>query len=147
MRGYLLDTSILSILYPGRPEATPELLDWLARNDHLAHLSTVSIFELAQGVGKLERAGAHARANALDEWLVALVDDFETRILDVNVGIARWAGRLSDAATAIGRHPGVADILIAATAKSYGLTLLTHNLRHFEPLDIGAIDPLIELPA
>ncbi len=146
MRGYLLDTSIISILHPGRPEATPEFLDWLGRNDHLAHLSTVSIFELSQGVGKLRRAGANARAEALSDWLDALVDNFETRMLDFNVGIARWAGNLSDAATAIGRHPGVADILIAATAKSYGLTLLTHNLRHFEPLDIGAVDPLVRLP-
>jgi predicted nucleic acid-binding protein len=135
------------MLYPGRPEATAELLEWLGYNDRMLHLSTVSIFELSQGVGKLKRAGATSRAAALGDWIDVLVDDFETRLLDVNLGVARWAGHLSDAATAIGRHPGVADILIAATARSHSLTLLTHNLRHFQPLDIGALDPLDSLPS
>ena len=48
---------------------------------------------------------------------------------------------MSEAAIAIGRHPGLADIIIAATARVHGLTVLTRNLKHFIPLGIDCLDP------
>jgi predicted nucleic acid-binding protein len=48
---------------------------------------------------------------------------------------------MADAATAAGRHPGLADIVIAATAKRRELTVLTRNLKHFVPLDVACTDP------
>lgn len=53
---------------------------------------------------------------------------------------------MSDTAFSRGRHPGVLDILIAATAQAHDLTLLTRNVRHFEPLGIEVVDPLLTLP-
>jgi predicted nucleic acid-binding protein len=144
--GYLLDTSIVSALYPGRPEATPELIGWMRSHEDKTFFSSVTIFELTQGIEKLRRAGARSRATALGHWVDELIVDFGARILDVDVDIARQAGSLSDAALAIGRHPGVADILIAATAKAHDLVLLTRNMRHFQPLGIAFADPLAALP-
>ena len=46
----------------------------------------------------------------------------------------------------MGRHPGLADVMIATTAEVHRLTLLTRNLRHFLPLGIDAIDPFAEQP-
>ena len=46
-----------------------------------------------------------------------------------------------DTAVAKGNHPGVPDLLIAATAKVRDLNLLTRNGRHFEPLGIKWQDP------
>jgi predicted nucleic acid-binding protein len=54
---------------------------------------------------------------------------------------------MSDAAIAKGRHPGFADVAIAALAQHAGLLLLTCNLKHFEPLGVACADPLITLPA
>jgi predicted nucleic acid-binding protein len=51
-----------------------------------------------------------------------------------------------DRALAIGRHPGFADVATAATASMHGLVLLTRNMRHFEPLGLTAIDPVVALP-
>ena len=51
-----------------------------------------------------------------------------------------------DGARAGGRAPGFADVAIAATAASRGLTILTRNLRHFSPLGAQAIDPFDALP-
>jgi len=38
------------------------------------------------------------------------------------------------------------DLTIAATAKVHGFTILTRNLRHFEPTGVPTIDPLKSLP-
>jgi hypothetical protein len=57
--------------------------------------------------------------------------------------VAEIAGALSDVATAIGRHPGFPDVAIAATAKSRELAVLTMNTRHFEPLGVETLNPLV----
>ncbi len=37
-------------------------------------------------------------------------------------------------------HDG-ADLLIAATALEHGLTVVTRNVRHFEPAGVKVLDP------
>lgn len=60
--------------------------------------------------------------------------------------VARLAGLLSNHAIAQGRHPGFADVAIAALAQHTGLMLLTRNLKHFEPLGVACTDPIVRLP-
>ena len=43
-------------------------------------------------------------------------------------------------------RPTLADIMIAATAQHHGLTILTRNVRHFEPLGVAVVDPFTALP-
>ena len=132
--GYLLDTSVVSVLAPGREVFVPTpLQDWLREHHKQLYLPCIAIAKMAQGIGKLRRAGGVDRANRLDRWLDAQV--------------ARLAGQISDAAVAQGRHPGFADLAIAALAQNAGLLLLTCNLKHFEPLGVDCADPLIKLPA
>ncbi|MFN3635775.1 MAG: type II toxin-antitoxin system VapC family toxin, partial [Rhizobium rhizophilum] len=66
---------------------------------------------------------------------------FGDRMLHIDPIVARIAGGLDDVATATGAHPGLADILVAATAKAYGLTVITANLRHFMPLGVACAFP------
>lgn len=146
MTGYLLDTSILSMLAPGRPDMTAEFAAWLAARDQDLFVSAVSITELQQGVAKLSRTAAGNRARTMAAWLDATVTTFERNLIEVAIEAARAAGDLSDLAYSVGRHPGLADILIAATAQVHDLTLLTRNVRHFEPLGIRVADPLTQLP-
>jgi predicted nucleic acid-binding protein len=56
------------------------------------------------------------------------------------------AGGLSDKATATGRHPGFADVAIAATAVAHDLTIVTRNGSHFAPLEVAFVDPDEKLP-
>jgi len=51
------------------------------------------------------------------------------------------------AAAEKGRHPGFADVAIAALAKHADLVLLSCNLKHFEPLGVVCFDPLVQLPS
>jgi predicted nucleic acid-binding protein len=71
---------------------------------------------------------------------------FGPQILDFDSRVALLAGRLSDEASAKGRHPGFADIAIAATAIAHGMILLTLNTKHFEPLGVELANPFEALP-
>ena len=147
-KGYLLDTSVLSLLAPGRAAllATP-LNAWLQAHHPALFLPAIAIAEMAQGIGKLRRAGGFERADRLDRWLDGLLASYTDRILPLDAQAARLAGQISDAAIAQGCHPGFADVAIAALAQNAGLLLLTCNLKHFQPLGVACADPLIELPS
>ena len=106
----------------------------------------VGVNEMAQGIGKLRRAGGTERADRLDRWLDGLLASYTDRILPLDAQAARLAGQISDAAIAQGYHPGFADVAIAALAQNAGLLLLTCNLKHFLPLGVACADPLIALP-
>ncbi|WP_352801978.1 hypothetical protein [Mesorhizobium sp. M0909] len=43
-----------------------------------------------------------------------------------------------------GANPGLADVLIAATARLHGLSVLTANTRHFAILDVPYLNPFTE---
>jgi hypothetical protein len=147
-KGYLLDTSVVSILAPGRESFVPTpFSEWLQTHHQQLYLPCVAIAEMAQGIGKLRRAGGVERAERLDHWLDGLLNVYADRILPLDAQAARLAGDISDAAIARGRHPGFADVAIAALAQNAGMLLLTCNLKHFEPLGVVGVDPLVQLPS
>ncbi len=143
--GYLLDTSVLSLLAPGKP-ANDSLAEWVRRHGDVLYFSAVTIAEIEQGVCKLRRAGGGERADRLGQWLETLIENGGERILPFDARTARIAGGLSDRALAVGRHPGFADVAIAATAVTHDLVLMTGNGKHFEPLGIAFSDPAEGLP-
>ena len=148
IKGYLLDTSVMSVLAPGREAFVPTPFGaWLQAHHKELFLPSIAIAEMAQGIGKLRRAGGVARTDRLDHWLDGLLAAYADRILPLDAQSARLAGQISDAAIAQGRHPGFADVAIAALAQNAGLLLLTCNLKHFQSLGVACADPLIALPA
>jgi predicted nucleic acid-binding protein len=146
-KGFLLDTSVLSLLAPGKPPPDEPFARWLQGRSDQLHISAVTVTEIEQGICKLRRAGGVERANRLSHWLDALISHGEDRILPLDAHVGRVAGALSDQVVAAGRHPGLANVAIAATAKAHGLVVLTRNGKHFEPLGVAFIDPLERLPA
>lgn len=146
-QSYLLDTSVISALAPGREaHLSAGFADWLQTHDAQLFIPCIAIAELAQGIGKLRRAGGTARADRLDQWLNQLLVGFGDRIESLDALAARVAGQISDAAIAAGRHPGFADVAIAAMAAHKGHLLLTRNLKHFEPLGVPCCDPFVKTP-
>jgi hypothetical protein len=141
---YLIDTNVISTTSPSQPSSALGL--WLeARADRL-FLSVVTVAEIESGIAKLRRTGRITRAGALSDWLETLLHFYSGRILPVDFPVAWVAGLLTDHARSQGQAPGFADIVIAATAQHHRLTLLTRNLRHFEPLGIAVVDPFERLP-
>ena len=147
-KGYLLDTSVMSALAPGRETFVPAAVGgWLQAHHEALFLPSIAIAEMAQGISKLRRAGGRERADRLDRWLDGLLAAYGERILPLDAHVGRLAGQISDAAMAQGCHPGFADVAIAALARHGDLLLLTCNVKHFQPLGVACADPLVALPA
>jgi predicted nucleic acid-binding protein len=141
---YLVDTNVVSA---GAPSKTGSALAiWMDEHSEDLYMSTVSIAEIESGIAKLHRRGARHRAEDLTAWLDTLLHLYQERVLPFDVAAARIAGALSDLAQSQGHAPGFADVAIAATAKCRGLTILTANVRHFEPLGVAFLNPLEGLP-
>lgn len=134
---FLLDTNAISEPKRGRPDAG--LLDWL--NDQLLsdlHLSVITVGELRRGIVRLEPG---RRRDDLDFWLAELILRFDARILPVDLNVTeRWAS-LAEANRSAGRASEMSDELIASTAHVYGLTVVTRNVRHFEPSGCRVLSP------
>ena len=131
---FLLDTDALSA--HRRPDRTPAIANWLSsRRTVDLHLSVVSIGEIERGIAR-QRARDAAFAEALASWLDRVLRLYGDRILGIDAPTARRWGQLS---ASIG-HQG-ADLLIAATALEHGLTVVTRNVRHYEPTGVPVLDP------
>lgn len=141
---FLLDTNVVSALAPHNVDRHPELVAWMRRNDRLLRLSVVTASEVEAGIAKAVRTGARAKSASLRKWWAGLVELYDDRILQVDLRIAEAAGQMLDEARA--HDPGYEDILIAATARVHGMTVLTRNERHFAPLGVDVVDPFIRLP-
>ena len=132
---FLLDTDVLSALR--RRERNPETVRWVdAQRTADIHLSVVTIGEIERGITRqLQRDPFFA--NELTLWLDRVLSWYGDRIIPVDVATARRWGRLS---ATLG-HNSV-DLLIAATALEHGLTVVTRNVRHFEPTGVPVVNPL-----
>jgi predicted nucleic acid-binding protein len=144
--GWLIDTSVLSMLAPGKPPVDAGFATWLRSRSETLFISAITVAEIEQGLCKLRRAGGLERAGRIEAWLEQLIAQAPQRILPVDARVARQVGQMSDEATAAGRHPGLADVAIAATASAHDLTVLTRNVRHFVPLGVRVEDPAQRLP-
>ena len=141
---YLLDTNIVSLLDPPRRLHTPQLIDWLERNGAVLFLSAITLAELETGVVKLRREGQHERADQLTEFVDSTEREFAERILPVDGTIARRLPEIG--ARIFPQNIGWPDLIIAATADVHGLTVLTRNVRRFEPTGNRVVDPLAQIP-
>ena len=142
---YLVDTNIISAGAPSRV-APPEIVAWMDVHAALLFLSAITVAEIEDGIARLRREGATRKSDNLGAWLEALLHLYTDRILAFDTSTARIAGALSDRARGQRHAPGLADIIIAATARHHGLTILSRNLRHFAPLDVPVLDPFAALP-
>lgn len=117
---------------------------WVRAHSDQLYLSTITIAEIEAGIARAVRIEATTKADNLRRWLGAIEHFYAGRILPFGVEEARHAGLMLDRARA--HDPGFEDVAIAATAAAHGLTVLTANERHFEPLGISLSNPLKQLP-
>jgi toxin FitB len=143
---YLVDTNVISAGAPSRSLAMTDLVNWMDAHSAELYLSAVTVAEIEDGIAKAHRAGARRKSNDLTAWLEALLHLYGNRILAFDIAVARVAGALSDLARSKGISPGFADLIIGATARCHGLTILTRNTRHFEPLGLPTLNPFDRLP-
>jgi toxin FitB len=135
---WLLDTSVLSELRRARPE--PRVVEFVAaqRLDSL-FVSAVTFAEIRFGI---ERIADAAKRADLNDWLAnALRPMFAQRTLPVSEDVMlKW--RLLVEAGRKARHTySQPDLIIAATALHYGLTLVTRDAEEFEKAGVVVFNP------
>jgi toxin FitB len=143
LRGFLLDTNVISMLSPSAPDVPSPFLGWLQRMDGEGRifLSAVSVHEIEKGVALLDHKGATAKAAALRRWLSGLIAGYGDKILGLDTDAATVSGRLEASAIASGHAPGMADAIIAGIAQAHDLTVVTRNSTHFLPFGVGVSSP------
>ncbi len=109
-------------------------------------LSAVTVAEIEDGIAKLRRERASRKSAELTAWLDTVLHLYGDRVLAFDAPTARIAGAMSDRARGLGHAPGLADIIVAATAQRHGLTILSRNVRHLEPLGVAVVNPFVRLP-
>ena len=131
---FLIDTDVLSAAR--RPERHPQVTRWLARQEERSlFVSVVTLGEIEDGVHRqLRRNPPYGRE--LGAWLDQVITGFGSRILAFEVPDARQWGRFT---ADLGYDN--ADLQIAATALVHGLTVVTRNVRHFEPTGVRVLNP------
>lgn len=141
---YLLDTTIASLFDPRRREHAGPAIAWMQLNDRDLSLSTVTLIEIEAGLLKLRRDGKTKRAGEIEAFRDGLVISFADRWLPMDAPVALAVAHLAEVARPIAIE--MKDLIIAATAKAHGLTVLTRNLRHFVPTGVPTLDPMVALP-
>lgn len=131
---FLLDTVIVSELRKKTPDAG--VVRWVsAQQENDLYLSVITLGEIERGIEK-RRKSDPAFAGDLVTWLESLTHFYADRILAITPAIARRWGRLS---VQLG-HDG-ADVLIASTALTHGLTVISRNVNHFDPTGVAVLNP------
>lgn len=136
--GYLLDTNAISELTKPRPNKG--FLQWLGTvPEYRLYLCVLTIGELVSGIVRLPESN---KKRDLWTWLTSdLVARFSERIVPVDFDAAHLWGQLEGEARAKGTVLPAIDTLLAATAFSHGLAIVTRNTRDFTNLPVRVESP------
>jgi predicted nucleic acid-binding protein len=134
---YLIDTNIISEIRKGA-RCDARVSAWYASvADEDLFLSTLVLGEIRKGV-ELARPRDAGRALALERWLGDVEAAFDGRVLGIDNAVSDQWGRMS----AIRPLPAI-DGLLAATALTHGLTLVTRNDRDVAGLGAMVFNPFM----
>jgi predicted nucleic acid-binding protein len=130
---FLLDTNVISELRKPKPHGA--VLGWVKANQHeRSYISAVSVGEIQRGV-ELTRDQDITKANEIEQWLGGVIANYE--ILPMNAYcFKQWAKLMHHQS-----NTRMADAMIAATAITFNLTVVTRNVSDFEHFDCAVFNP------
>ena len=138
MMMYLIDTNVISEIRK-KSKANKGVRAFFKQailDETPMFMSVVTAGELRRGVELIRYRGDVRQADQLERWLVALLDEYQDHILDINQDIAQLWGRLRVP------HPENAlDKQIAATALIHELTVVTRNHKDFVKTGAPVLNP------
>lgn len=131
-----LDTNVISETLRRTPN--PAVIAWLVRNDAELALPTVTIAEIAFGIGKIRPDQRSAR---LEEGLSSWRHRFADRVFPFTEAAALAYGELMSATLRHGRPMTAPDGMIAAIARVNQGQLATRNIADFETTGLELVSP------
>jgi len=137
---YLLDTCILSKLRKIKKQSDLKLEHWLTmHNENSFFISALTFGEIQTGINKLnlKKNDEKLKRIILENWFFEeLIPRFQNRILSVDFEVVLTWGKFSGECRQRGIIIPAVDGLIAATAITHNLTVVTENIKDF--LETGA---------
>ena len=132
---YLLDTNIVSELRRVRPHGA--VLAWIsAIDDADLHLSAVTLGEIQAGI-ELTRDQDAAKAAAIELWADQVADTYN--VLPMTAEVFRlWAKLMHKQSNTV-----LEDAMIAATALTHQLAVVTRNVADFERFGVKIVNPFV----
>jgi predicted nucleic acid-binding protein len=130
---YLLDTNVVSELRKPKPHGG--VLAWLqAVDDNQLFLSVVTLGEIQAGI-ELTRAQDAAKAAEIEAWLELVGSAYNVLPMD-GTAFRHWAKLMHRQSDTL-----YEDAMIAATASTHGLTVVTRNVADFRALGLQVLNP------
>lgn len=132
---FLLDTVVLSEYLRKRPSS--KVINWLdTQPEDTLYISSLTVAELRKGYHKLQHKADTAddvkRAGKIDSWVDTLKQRFRDNIIPIDDRILENWSKMCGRAEAEGRKLPVIDSLLAASALTYSLIVVTRNVADFE---------------
>ena len=131
---YLVDANVLS--EPTKSQPSAKVVDWLARNERDLAVDSIILGELCIGV--LALPGGRKRAK-LKAWFESVARTIHSLPWDLAVS-RQWA-ELVVRLKRRGEVMPLLDGMIAATAITHRLTVVTRNVRDFAKTGVDVVDP------
>jgi predicted nucleic acid-binding protein len=130
---FLTDANILSEATKTTPD--PEVLDWLIRNEGEIVIDPIILGEIRFGIQLLSKGKRRSR---LERWFNKGIGKIICLPREGKTGF-RWAELLADLRKARKSMP-IKDSLIAATALTHDLILVTRNTDDFKKAGVRLLD-------
>jgi predicted nucleic acid-binding protein len=135
---YVLDTNVISELRKAKDsKADKNVTAWASSMlPSTLFISVITVLELEVGTLLVERRDKTQGA-LLRTWLDShVLQAFSGRILAIDTAVAQRCAKLHVP------HPRAdRDALIAATALTHGMTVVTRNVADFEPTGVSIYNP------
>jgi toxin FitB len=138
---WLLDTNVLSELRRLKPE--PKVLAFVGAQplDRL-YISTVTLAEIRFGIELVSDAGRRAELN---EWLTHKVRPmFDERTLAISEDVMFKWRLLVEEGRKVGQTFSQPDLIIAATALHFGLTVVSRDTNDYVRARVPVFNPWID---
>lgn len=133
----LLDTCVLSELR--RPNIQPNVFCTIQNLENKnMYVSVLSIGELLKGITMLAES---KKKRDLHHWVITLEQEYQDRILPIDIETCRIWGEITAAAQKKGKIVPMGDGLIASSAIRHGLHVMTRNVHDFEATGAMLINP------
>jgi predicted nucleic acid-binding protein len=138
VKGWLLDTNVLSELR--RPKPDERVVAFVSSQPlELLHVSSVTFAEIRFGIELVNDVG---RRMELNEWLEhKLRPMFEDRVLEITEDVMlKWRLLVEDGRKS-GHTYSQPDLIVAATALHYGLTVVSRDVSEYKIANVPLLNP------